>query len=490
MRRTSESSLVVQAARRAKARTVPLWRSLVRRGAARQAQVRPADDVGVLAEDDAGQDQVAPNPDHHGRPSCSQLMGGALANCRVAGAWCTRHARWCLALSIVLHVLCVSAFPPVTLDLRVYREASPLVLSGGLYDYALHTAPPIPLLPFTYPPFAALVFLPLARLPWTLTVCLWQSASLLALIVLASCANRLASPGGDARGKARVLLWSAAGLWLEPVRHTLDQGQVNLLLGALVLGALTRLRTGLGRGTAVGLATAVKLTPLFGGLYLLATRQWRAAAWAVTAACGATALAWLVAPQESVRYWSALVIDTHRIGPAWSVRNQSLRGALSRLLDHGVGTGVTWWTAFTLVTAVATFALWNAIRCRDRLGILITGELYGLLVCPISWSHHWIWCLPAMIWLAHGPQRQLLLSRITLAAWITATATRLVPLLSRVEDALPYGAPHPARLAWPGSAYAMCAMLTFLTISLRPPQAANREPPVAVAETHSAGRAG
>ncbi|MBP2055916.1 alpha-1,2-mannosyltransferase [Streptomyces griseochromogenes] len=364
----------------------------------------------------------------------------------------------------------------MTLDLRVYREASPLVLSGGLYDYQLHTAPPIPLLPFTYPPFAALVFLPLSRLPWTVTVCLWQSASVAALLVMAGCASRLVPPTPmDTRGRSRVLLWSAAGLWLEPVRHTLDQGQVNLLLGALILGGVTWLRTAAGRGIAVGVAAAVKLTPVVGGLYLLATRQWRAAAWTVTTVCGATALGWLIAPKESARYWSALVMDTQRIGLVWSVRNQSLRGVLSRFLDHGPGSGMTWWTALTVVTVVATLALWNAIRCGDRLGIMIAVELYGLVACPISWSHHWVWCLPAMIWLAHGPQRQWLLSRVTLAAWVTATATRLVPLLSRTEDTLPSGAPYPTPLAWLGSAYVLCAVLTFLTLGLRPVQAAGHE---------------
>lgn len=469
MRRTSKSSVAVRAARNVKAIVVPLWCSLVRRGPARQEQVRPADGLGVLDDDDG------PLPHHRGRPPRSQAVSGLLARGGAVGEWCTRHAGWCLALSLAVHVLSVSAFPPMTLDLRVYREASPLLLSGGLYDYQLHTAPPIPLLPFTYPPFAALVFLPLSRLPWAVMVCLWQSASVAALLVMAGCANSSISSGRDATRRSRFLLWSAAGLWLEPVRHTLDQGQVNLLLGGLVLGAVLWLRAAAGRGAAIGLAAAVKLTPVFAGLYLLATRQWRAAAWAMTAACGATALAWWVAPEESVRYWSGLVIDTRRIGPTWSVRNQSLRGALSRFLDHGAGYGLTWWMALTLVTVAAASALWNAVRCRDRLGILITVELYGLVVCPISWSHHWIWCLPTMIWLAHGPQRRRLLCRIALAAWITATATRLVPLLSRTEDALPYSNPYPVPLAWLGSAYVVCAMLTFLALSLRPIPAADRE---------------
>ncbi|MFB7506887.1 glycosyltransferase 87 family protein [Streptomyces broussonetiae] len=387
----------------------------------------------------------------------------------------TSHAGWCLTVSIALHVLAISAFPPTPLDLRVYRDASPLLLTGGLYDYHLHTAPPIPSLVFTYPPFAALAFLPLAQLPWTVAVWLWQAASVTALFAISACTARLLSVRTPRPARPRAMLWTAAGLWLEPVRHTLDQGQINLLLGALALGALTVLRTAAGRGAAVGLAAAVKLTPGIGGLYFLATRQWRTAAWALTAACAATALAWHVAPRESARYWTTLVTDTQRIGPVWSVRNQSLRGALSRLLGHDATLSPAWWPALAAITALAAFALLQAARRHDLLGILITAELYGLLACPISWSHHWIWCLPTMIWLAHDTRRHQLLSRVTLAAWILATATRLVPLLIRWEDSLHHTHPYPVLLAWPGTAYAACAVLSFLAVSTDPAHAHSRE---------------
>ncbi|MEU7057098.1 glycosyltransferase 87 family protein [Streptomyces sp. NPDC046197] len=392
-------------------------------------------------------------------------MTGIWAGGRAIGEWLIRHAGWCLAVSVALHALAVGTHPTQPLDLRVYREASPHVLSGGLYDYAVHTAPPIPLLPFTYPPFAALVFLPLSRLPWTAAIVVWQAVSVAALVVISVCAVRLLPARPDGRAKDLALLWAAAGLWLEPVRHTLDQGQVNLLLGALVLGGLAATRAAVSRGAAVGLAAAVKLTPAVGGLYLLATRQWRAAAWAVAAGAAATAVAWWVAPRESARYWSTLVTDPHRVGPVWSVRNQSLRGALSRLLGPDAGSSATWWAACALVTVVAGWALWAAARRRDLLGALVAVELYGLLVSPVSWSHHWIWCLPAMIWLVHGPHRRRLLARLAFAVWAPATGARLVPQLIRLEDRLTRTSPYPAALAWPGSVYVVCAVLTLFALA-------------------------
>ncbi|MER6981325.1 hypothetical protein ABT317_31215, partial [Streptomyces carpinensis] len=119
-------------------------------------------------------------------------------------------------------------------------------------------------------------------------------------------------------------------------------------------------------------------------------------------------------------------------------------------------------------------ALRRCVRRDDRLGVLVTVELYGLLVCPVSWSHHWIWCVPAMIWLAHGPCRRGPLSRVALALWALVTVTRLVPRLIGAEDRLAHPSPYPQVLAWPGSVYAVCAVLTFLALALEPARAEKR----------------
>ncbi|GHA75875.1 polyprenol-phosphate-mannose-dependent alpha-(1-2)-phosphatidylinositol pentamannoside mannosyltransferase [Streptomyces thermoviolaceus subsp. thermoviolaceus] len=400
-----------------------------------------------------------------GAASGADPVGAALDRGRRCVAWLTGHAGWVFAGSLALHVLVLAVHPPTPLDLRVYREGAPHVLTGGLYDYALHTKPPIPVLPFTYPPFAALLFLPLSPLPWTVLLALWQMLSIAALVVLAAGALGLLTPRPGGRTRDLALLWAAAGLWTAPVRHTLDQGQVNLLLGAAVLGGLALCRGAAARGTAVGLASSVKLTPAVAGLYLLVTRQWRAAVWAVGTGIATVVLAWCVAPHESVRYWTELVVDTHRVGPVWTMRNQSLRGALTRLLGPDVIASPLWWAALAGVTLAAAWALCSCVRRSDALGALVAVELYGLLMCPISWGHHWIWCVPAMIWLAHGPGRGYTLSRVTLALWALVTVTRLVPRLTGVEDGLSRHDPYPALLAWPGTVYAVCAVLTLLALA-------------------------
>ncbi|MGW4030059.1 glycosyltransferase 87 family protein [Streptomyces sp. NPDC004838] len=392
--------------------------------------------------------------------------------------WAVRHAAWLLLASLAAHGVTVLLTRPDILDLQVYWAAAPQVLRGQLYDFRLVTSGSFPSLPFTYPPFAALVFLPLSYVPRAVAACLWQLASVAALAVIVGCSGRLL-PGGRLDRK-RIMLWVAVCLWLEPVRHTLDLGQVNLVLGALVLWGLTAARESVTRGAAVGVAAGVKLTPAVTGAYLLVTRQWRAAAWAFAVFLGTVALAWAVTARESARYWHTLVMDPDRIGRISSVRNQSLRGALSRTAGHDVGFGAAWLTAAVLLTALIAYALLAAVRSRDPLGSLVTVQLAGLLLCPISWSHHWVWCVPAMIWLAHGPGRGRTPSRLALGVWAVATAVRVVPALTRLQDDLPVGAAYPAHLALLGWVYAFCSVLTLLAVGTvaAPPRHDADSPPL------------
>ncbi|MEU9603204.1 glycosyltransferase 87 family protein [Streptomyces sp. NPDC048057] len=386
------------------------------------------------------------------------------------------HAARLLLLSLAVHAVALAVAPPDPFDLRVYWEAAPQVRTGELYDFRLAPSG----LPFTYPPFAAVVFLPLSYVPWPVAVVGWHLLSLGALAVVVGCAGRLLPNAPSPRrglGRDRVMLWVAGALWLEPVRHTLDLGQVNLLLAALVLWGLASAREAGAVGAAVGVAAGVKLTPAVGGAYLLVTRQWKAALAAGGVFVGTLALGWSVAPRESERYWSSLVVEPERVGQVTSVRNQSLRGALGRALGHDVGFDAPWLLAALVVIALAGYAGWVAARRADLLGALVAVQLTGLLLVPISWSHHWVWCVPTMIWLLYGPGRRAL-RLAAFAAWAFAAAGRVVPQLNRVEEVLPAGAP--ALLAAAGWVYAVCALLTLAAIAKAGPartgRAAQRRP--------------
>lgn len=213
-------------------------------------------------------------------------------------------------------------------DLHVYVEGSAALLGDNLYDYTYSVQTPDFPLPFTYPPFAALVFFPLHYLPFTVVGIVWQAATMIALFAVVRLALSMVL-GDDRAAENRwvriAMLWTALGLWSEPVRTTLDYGQVNVFLVLLALLAVRSSRWWVAGGL-VGFAAGIKLTPAITGLYFLATRRWKAAAFSAVAFALSVAVSYAVLGRQAATYFTTLLGDADRIGPVGSVWNQSLRG--------------------------------------------------------------------------------------------------------------------------------------------------------------------
>ncbi|KDN23609.1 hypothetical protein DV20_03725 [Amycolatopsis rifamycinica] len=301
-----------------------------------------------------------------------------------------------LEVAAVVLVLVLKRFDG--LDLEVYLGgAKALAEQGSPYDAWVPTSHQI-LLPFTYTPFAAAVFLPGTLLPFAVTMKLVSIASILATGVVAylyvATLNGSLTDASKVRGRMVAALVAIgaqlAGALLEPVRSTLGFGQINALLMVLVvLDVLLpgeRKRT---KGLLIGVAAAIKLTPAVFVVYFLFRRDFRAAARVAAGFVVAGALLWLIRPSASFTYWTKLVFDAGRIGGVDYVGNQSLHGLTVR-----AGLPEFAW----VLAAVAVMALVAVIVVRAEPVLGLTAcALGGLLVSPISWTHHWTWCVPVLV---------------------------------------------------------------------------------------------
>ena len=274
-------------------------------------------------------------------------------------------------------------------DLDVYRAAGESVLTGReVYDYRTELPH---LLPFTYPPVAALAAVPLALVPVTALQWGW---TLMQVVLLAWVVHVAFAAWLDRLGAAR---WAAQGLltgaacWLVPVRDSLWFGQVDVIVVALCLADLAGRAGRLPRGTLVGLATALKLTPgVFAVHYWLAGR--RRAAWtAAGVVLAATALAALALPGDSAAYWFGALVDPDRLGQNAGTSNQSLRGVLLRLGPDGTAGTLLW---VVLCVPVAAVGFWGAARASRSGDVVRAVALVGLLavlLSPVAWIHHLAW---------------------------------------------------------------------------------------------------
>ncbi|MCK0089847.1 mannosyltransferase [Rhodococcus sp. F64268] len=379
---------------------------------------------------------------------------------------------WCVLL-LLISVVARLAWGLLTpngmnlVDLHVYVDGSAALLSGELYDFTYSRDTPDFPLPFTYPPFAALVFLPLHYLPFGLLGIMWLLLTIAALFyVIRIALELLVGPAAhDDRWTSVALVWTAIAVWTEPVRTTLDYGQINVFLVLAVMVAVRSSRWWLSGGL-VGVTAGIKLTPAITGVYFLARRRWREAFFSAVA-FGATVVVSAVLLGEQARtYFTSLFGDADRIGPVGSVWNQSLRGALSRLLGRDVDTGAVWIVAVA-VCALLAVAAWRSLGPDDRLGTLVIVQLFGLLISPISWVHHWVWVVPMLLWLVYGPLAGRLGTRVVAVCWAAVTLVGVPWVLSTFQASM-WDIDRPAPLAWLGAVNVVGVLVVYLWMIVAP----------------------
>jgi alpha-1,2-mannosyltransferase len=283
------------------------------------------------------------------------------------------------------------------IDLDVYRTGARVLLHGGdLYGRLPRLADGHEL-PFTYPPFAAVCFVPLALVGYSTAN--WLLTAVTIASVAASLWRYAASTAAEAGARMRRLLpWALpAALLLEPVRSTLTYGQINAVLMALVaLDCLTQAPRW-PRGIGVGIAAALKLTPAVFALFFLLRRDLRSAARAGLSFAACAGAGFALAPQASLRYWTGIAYQPSRAGAISYASNQSLLATLARLGLSGPPRTWLWLALCLLVAALTVTGMRGALRRNQVTTALSLNAAAGLLISPISWSHHWVRAAPALL---------------------------------------------------------------------------------------------
>ncbi|GAA1753318.1 glycosyltransferase 87 family protein [Kocuria aegyptia] len=294
-----------------------------------------------------------------------------------------------------------------SIDLEVYRLGGMAVVDRHGFDDELY-GPGLSLhddggLPFTYPPFAALLFVPLGYLPEWLTelalgLVTMSLAAVLSTVLLRYAYARgrplplqsLLGPATAVAAGTAVLLWS--GPWMRNV----GLGQINALLIALVLYDLLRTRddTLLGRvprGFWIGLAAGIKLTPLAFGLVFLVRGQLRPILTMGVTFAGTVLLGFLALPRDAVVFWTEAVVSDERVGDTAYVDNTSLQGVLLHLGVPGAAEPLLRW-ALVLAMVVGAALLIRVLAARGMiLSVVAVNALVMLYMSPVTWSHHHLW---------------------------------------------------------------------------------------------------
>lgn len=342
---------------------------------------------------------------------------------------------------------------PQHFDVYVYWNALNNWFSGNsLYNW--YALPDYKMYPFTYPPFGAWALSPLTWFDYETAARLMIMAIALQTALIVALIGR--SLGWSWGSAFAIAPWAAILVQqcLEPFNQSVGFAQVNTAMMALVMIDVAAPPSWKGRGVASGLAAAIKLTPAIAVLIFLLRRQWRSAITMVTTSVAVTLLGCIISKDESASFFIYAMWDPQRAGDPYYTSNQNLKGFVSRALPENAWS-ITW--AIAVVLALVA-AVWLCLRIQaaatsvvtsrsasddvasgllntaapaapagdatetaasdavaapsavatspaspalpENLATLLTAAVImtlGLLVSPITWSHHWVWGLASVV---------------------------------------------------------------------------------------------
>ncbi len=292
------------------------------------------------------------------------------------------------------------------MDTEIYRLGAQAWLNGwDVYgaDLTPVESPDSGTLPFIYPPVALLLFTPLTWMSLDAAVVTVAACSHLAVLVTAYAlarSSRYVAPHAGRVALATAVLLPFLTL-VEPSRETLNYGQINLVLMGLVAADCLLPQPVAGRirwprGLLVGIAAAVKLTPLCFLLLFLLRKDTRAAAVTVLTFASTVLLGLLVAPEESATWWLDTMIAT---GDSFNITYTGNLNLHSLIAKQGLSSATveSLWIFTSLAALVlAVLGMRYALGARNVPLALMINAVLGLLVSPISWSHHWVWAGPTL----------------------------------------------------------------------------------------------
>jgi alpha-1,2-mannosyltransferase len=198
------------------------------------------------------------------------------------------------------------------------------------------------------------------------------------------------------------------------------------------------------------------------GLYFVGARRWRAVVFSAVVFGATVASSIALGGAQARFYFTDLLGNADRVGVVDTTMNQSLRGVVGYATGHDVGYGLPLLVGVA-VTAMLSLVAWWRIGGDDALGRIVVVMLFGLLISPISWTHHWVWMLPLVMWLVLGPMRAR--TRFVGWAWVALAYVGSPWLVMFASDSGRLsGRPWYAELF--GSLYVLGAMATLAYLAL------------------------
>jgi glycosyl transferase family 87 len=291
---------------------------------------------------------------------------------------------------------------------------------------------------FTYPPLSAVLLAPFALFGPSLS-----DHAYMILCLLAVPASVWAAGTRDWRAYGLPLLWL-------PVIVGWQGGNVSLLILFLVALAWRWRDRPLRAGLVVAVAISLKTFAWPLGLWLLATRRWRAGICALASGTVINLAAWAIVGFNRIE--SFLRVSGKLVDGQWRTGYTMLAVASHLGLTRGIGELLL----LAGSAAVALALLDQGLVRRHERGAMVMAVALMLVASPVVWSHYfvlllvpvalarprvsWLWLLPVAMWVCPvtTPSGWQLALAWAVAGGCIALALRKRPVGRRLADRRPY----------------------------------------------------
>lgn len=323
------------------------------------------------------------------------------------------HAGW---WTVVLLTATDGPYLPF-LDFPSFFYAADAVFNDGLSPYSADVIDSYSreldqdVYPYLYPPGTLLALSPLSLLSYNQASLSFYflNVAVIALLYYKLYTIFLA----DFRSRFWLLFCFAILIGSDAVTATLRYGQINLLAALAILMAWDWARRGSRPvlvGILLGLAIVLKTYPAILLLAFLVRRQATALAAAILVPVVFALASLLLLGPGIWEDWLSRVAVTASyaesplalISPD-SPFNQGFNGVFSRLLGTTSAAKLSAFAASALVVLLSAVSVWQArcsadIRYFDLAFAILTAAT--ILVAPLSWHHHQVFVLPALLYLS------------------------------------------------------------------------------------------
>lgn len=353
-------------------------------------------------------------------------------------------------------------------DFRMFYEAAEVLRTGG-DPYAATGGG------YFYPPTFAFYLRSITWLPPAGASLLWFVLKLSMLFPAYRMVFQLAD--GTSLGRS-ARQWFIFGMLLVAARFVvtdLQYGNTNTFVLCLLIAAvyLDLKDRPFRAGAALAVAVCIKVVPALFLVYLAVRGRWKSVMWTAAFVAAFTAVPLLVEWRASLGAWAGYMETgvAGKLGDSLSQPdNQSLWGALNRLLDSPLSTTRVLWLVLSLLLIAKAAVVTRALRDGGTLAQARAASLFfvlGLLVSPGSWVVHYAAVLLPMTCLLRLTVDRQIRTRFLVAVFVLANVAFTLSGLFRIT----------VRLSIEQSWFVLAGIFLFFALTKLNRQVYNRQSP-------------